>query len=280
VSAAWTAPAGPAGAPSAAALQALQAQAAAQRTPWWTWAGWALAAFVLAWAWRGAEVRPLDLLKDSRNIATYAADFFPPDFRDWRIYAKEIVVTVQIAIWGTVLAVVAAVPLGLACAANLSPAWVHQPLRRIMDACRAINEMVFAMLFIVAVGLGPFAGVLALAVHTTGTLAKLFSEAVEAIDPRPVEGIRATGAHKLVEIAYGVLPQVMPLWLSYTMYRFESNVRSASVVGMVGAGGIGVVLYEVIRGFQYAQTCAVLILLVACVTLIDLASAWLRKRVI
>lgn len=136
------------------------------------------------------------------------------------------------------------------------------------------------MLFIVAVGLGPFAGVLALALHTTGTLAKLFSEAVEAIDPRPVEGIRATGVHKLVEIFYGVIPQVLPLWLSFTLYRFESNVRSASVVGMVGAGGIGVVLYEVIRSFQYSQTCALLIILVLTVTLIDVSSAWLRQRFI
>ena len=147
-----------------------------------------------------------------------------------------------------------------------------------MDALRAINEMVFAMLFIVAVGLGPFAGVLALFVHTTGTLAKLFSEAVEAIDPHPVEGIRATGSHRLVEIVYGVIPQVMPLWVSYTLYRFESNVRSASVVGMVGAGGIGVVLFEVIRGFEYARTCAVLIIVVVTVTLIDLASARLRRH--
>jgi phosphonate transport system permease protein len=132
----------------------------------------------------------------------------------------------------------------------------------VLDACRAINEMVFAMLFVVAVGLGPFAGVLAIWVHTTGTLAKLFSEAVEAIDPQPVEGIRATGAGVLEEIRYGVLPQVMPLWISYTLYRFEANVRSASVVGMVGAGGIGVVLWEIIRGFQYAQTAAVLIIIV------------------
>jgi phosphonate transport system permease protein len=117
-------------------------------------------------------------------------------------------------------------------------------------------------------------------VHATGTLAKLLSEAVEAIDPRPVEGIRATGAHKLVEIAYGVLPQVMPLWLSFALYRFESNVRSASVVGLVGAAGIGVVLLEVIRGFQYAQTCAVLVILVVTVSLIDLLSASLRRRFI
>jgi phosphonate transport system permease protein len=138
--------------------------------------------------------------------------------------------------------------------------------------------MVFAMLFVVAVGLGPFAGVLAIFVHTTGILAKLFSEAVEAIDPRPVEGIRATGANVLEEILYGVVPQVIPLWVSYSLYRFESNVRSATVVGMVGAGGIGVVLWEVIRGFYFAQTCAVMLMIIVTVSLLDLFSAWLRRR--
>ena len=196
------------------------------------------------------------------------------------MYLREMVITLHIALWGTVLAIVAAVPMGLLSAANVAPAWIYQPVRRLMDACRATNEMVFAMLFIVAVGLGPFAGVLALFVHTTGTLSKLFSEAVEAIDPRPVEGIRATGAHKLAEIAYGVIPQVMPLWLSYSLYRFESNVRSASVVGMVGAGGIGVILFEVIRSFEYAQTCAVLLMLIVTVSLIDMVSSWLRQRFI
>ena len=268
------------GAPALASLERLRLRALEERPGWLHYAAWGLAFAMLAWAWRGAEIRPLDLVKDSSNFGTYAKEFFPPDFRDWRIYAKEMIVTVHIAVWGTVLAVIAAVPLGLLCSSNVAPAWLHQPVRRAMDACRAINEMVFAMLFIVAVGLGPFAGVLALAVHTTGTLAKLFSEAVEAIDPRPVEGIRATGAHKLVEIVYGVVPQVMPLWLSFVLYRFESNVRSASVVGMVGAGGIGVVLFEVIRSFQYAQTCAVLIILAVSVTLIDLLSATLRKRFI
>lgn len=157
---------------------------------------------------------------------------------------------------------------------------MHQPVRRVLDACRSINEMVFALLFVVAVGLGPFAGVLALWIHTTGTLAKLFSEAVEAIDPNPVEGLRATGAHPLAEVLYGVLPQVMPLWVSYALYRFEANVRSASVVGMVGAGGIGMVLWDVIRGFQYAQTAAVLLMLVVAVSVIDLVSARLRRTLI
>ena len=239
--------------------------------------GWALFFLVLAWAWQGAEMNPIDLIKDSGNMSKYAADFFPPNFRDWKLYVAEMLVTVQIAIWGTLLAIFAAVPLGLLSASNVVSPWIYQPVRRLMDALRAINEMVFAMLFIVAVGLGPFAGVLAVFVHTTGTLAKLFSEAVEAVDPRPIEGIRATGAHRMAEIVYGILPQVMPLWVSYSLYRFESNVRSASVVGMVGAGGIGVILYEVIRGFQYSQTCAVLIILIATVTIIDLISSYLRK---
>jgi phosphonate transport system permease protein len=213
-------------------------------------------------------------------MAQYLADFFPPDFREWRHYLKEMLVTLQIAIWGTALAVICAIPCGLLSASNISPWWIYQPMRRLMDASRAINEMVFAMLFVVAVGLGPFAGVLALWVHTTGILAKLFSEAVEAIDPQPVEGIRATGAHKLAELAYGVVPQVMPLWISYSLYRFESNVRAAAVVGMVGAGGIGVVLWEIIRGFYYAQTCAVLLLIIVTVSAVDLLSARIRKQFI
>ena len=239
--------------------------------------GWAVFALVLLWAWKGADIRPLDLAKDSANMAKFATEFFPPDFRDWKSYLQEMLVTVHIAVWGTVLAIICAVPFGLLSSSNIVPVWVYQPVRRMMDACRAINEMVFAMLFIVAVGLGPFAGVLALWVHTTGTLAKLFSEAVEAIDPRPVEGVRATGASALEEILYGVIPQVLPLWISYSLYRFESNVRSASVVGMVGAGGIGVILYEVIRGFEYAQTCAVMLIIIVFVSLIDVVSARVRK---
>lgn len=238
---------------------------------------WGALFIVLIWSWGGADMRPLDLLKDSGNMGTFAGEFFPPDFHDWRIYLEEMVITVHIAVWGTVLSIICAIPCGLMSAENIVPSWVYQPMRRLMDACRAINEMVFAMLFIVAVGLGPFAGVLALWVHTTGVLAKLFAEAVEAIDPRPVEGVRATGANALEEILYGVIPQVLPLWISYALYRFESNVRSASVLGIVGAGGIGVILHEVIRSFEYAQTAAVLLIIIVSVTLIDLVSARIRQ---
>ena len=241
---------------------------------------WGAGIAILVWAWKGADIRPLDFVRDSGNMAELASDFFPPNFRDWKMYVKEMVITVQIAIWGSALAVACSVPIGLLSSANVAPWWIHQPVRRLMDACRAINEMVFAMLFVVAVGLGPFAGVLALWVHTTGSLSKLFSEAVEAIDPQPVEGIRAAGAHKLEEITYGIIPQVMPLWISYSLYRFEANVRSAAVVGMVGAGGIGVVLWDIIRSFQYAETCAILTIIVITVSLLDLASAKVRKAFI
>jgi phosphonate transport system permease protein len=247
---------------------------------WVSLLGWVAVFAVLGFSWHGADMRPLDLWSDAGNMGQFAKDFFPPNFSEWRTYLHEMYVTVSVAVWGTVLSIVCAVPCGLMCARNMAPQWLLQPVRRLMDACRAINEMVFAMLFIVAVGLGPFAGVLALWVHTTGVLAKLFAEAVEAIDPRPAEGVRATGATSLDEIVYGVLPQVMPLWISYTLYRFESNVRSAMVVGMVGAGGIGVVLYEAIRSFDYASTTAILIMVILVVTAIDLASAWLRKMVI
>jgi phosphonate transport system permease protein len=250
------------------------------RTPLATLLVWGLLLAVLAGSWKGADMRPLDLLRDGGNMGEYARGFFPPDFSEWRHYLAELTITLQIAVWGTALAIACSVPLSLLAAGNITPWWVHQPVRRLLDACRAINEMLFALLFVVAVGLGPFAGVLALWVHTTGTLAKLFSEAVEAIDPQPVEGIRATGAHPLAEIVYGVIPQVMPLWISYTLYRFEANVRSASVVGMVGAGGIGMVLWDVIRGFQYAQTAAVLLMLVVAVSAIDLLSSKLRRLVI
>jgi len=242
-----------------------------------TLASWVGVLLVLAWAWEGAEMRPLALWQYAGNMAEFASGFTDPNFRRWQMFLEQMLITVQIAIWGTLLSVVFSIPLGILSSENVVPWWINQPVRRLMDAARAINEIVFAMLFVVAVGLGPFAGVLALFVHTTGVLAKLFSEAVEAIDPRPVEGIRATGAGALHEVIYGIIPQVLPLWISYSLYRFESNVRSATVVGMVGAGGIGVVLWEYIRGFYYAETAAVMLIIIVTVSALDILSQRIRK---
>jgi phosphonate transport system permease protein len=244
----------------------------------WTWVTWVTLLVLLAWSWAPAEMnRWTSLFSDASNMAEYASGFARPDFSQWRFYIDEMIVTLQIALWGTFLAAVFAVPFGILSAHNIAPWYIVHPVRRVMDACRAIHELVFAVLFVVAVGLGPFAGVMALFIHTTGILAKLFSEAVEAIDARPVEAIRATGASRLQEVVFGVVPQVMPLWMSYALYRFESNVRSATVLGVIGAGGIGQVLFESIRGFYYPQASAMLIIMLVTVSLIDILSQQLRK---
>lgn len=235
----------------------------------------------LAASWGPAEMgRWTYLFSDAGNMATYAKDFLKPDFKEWASYLREMIVTIQIALWGTFLAVFLSIPFGILSAHNMAPWWVLHPVRRLMDLFRAIHEIVFAVLFVVAVGLGPFAGVMALFVHTTGILAKLFSEAVEAIDPRPVEAIRTTGASRLQQVIFGVIPQVLPLWISFSLYRLESNIRSATVLGLIGAGGIGQILFESIRGFYYPQASAILLIIVATVTLMDILSQQLRKLVI
>lgn len=240
-----------------------------------------LLAAVLAIAYRPAEVYNWTFLfTDAANMATFASDFLSPNFTDWELFVSKMLETVHIAIWGTFLSILFGVPIALLASNNIAPWWVVQPVRRMMDAARAINEIVFAILFVAAVGLGPFAGVMALFVHNLGIISKLFSEAVEAIDPRSVEGIRASGASRLQEIRYGVIPQVLPMWSSLSLYRFETNVRSATVLGIVGAGGIGFTFYESFRAFQYDRASAIIIVVVSAVTLIDLLSARLRKMLV
>ncbi|MEJ8474338.1 phosphonate ABC transporter, permease protein PhnE [Roseibium algae] len=236
---------------------------------------------MLVWSFKPAEMNRLgDVLTGGGNMAMLLEDFMVPNFRYWRSYMELMLETVQMAVWGSALSVFLAVPFGLLSSSNIAPSWVVFPVRRLMDAFRAINELVFALIFVAAVGLGPLAGVLALVIHTTGTLAKLFSEAVEAIDPRPVEGIKATGAPAVQEIVYGVVPQVLPLWISYSLYRFEANVRAATVLGIVGAGGIGMSLSEALRGFDYSSGAAILLIILVTVSLLDIFGSLLRKVVI
>ncbi|MCG8446745.1 MAG: phosphonate ABC transporter, permease protein PhnE [Hyphomicrobiales bacterium] len=245
-----------------------------------TFAGLFVAVAILAWAWGMAEMDPIELIEDAGNMVILGQDFLQPDFRRWEFYLDKMLETTAIAIWGTLLAVILGVPFGILSSENVVPTWVSFPVRRLMDACRAINELVFALIFIAAVGLGPFAGVLAIFIHTTGVIAKLFSEAVEAIDPGPVEGIRATGATRVQEVIFGIIPQVMPLWISYTLYRFESNVRSATVIGLVGGGGIGMTFNELMRSFRYDQAGAILIIIIVTVSVLDLVSGAIRRRFI
>ncbi len=230
-------------------------------------------------SFRPTDMQNIPLLwANSDNMRAFGTAFVRPDFSHWPTLVAQMWLTIQIALWGTALAVLLAIPLGLLCARNIAPPGVQQPVRLLVNMMRSIPDLVAGVLFVVAVGLGPLAGVLALALNTGGVLAKLFSEAVEAIDPRPVEGVTATGAAPLQVIAWGVIPQVAPLWTSYALYRFESNARSATVLGLIGAGGIGQLLFDSLNGFAYGQVAAIGVVIVIAVTLIDLLSQAMRNR--
>lgn len=242
------------------------------------WGGFAI---ILIAAFNRVDLPNLgNLFSNPEKMQTYGKAFLSPDFSQWRMLVGQMWLTVQIALWGTFLAVFIAVPLSLMASRNLSPAWLVWPVRRLMDLLRSVPDLVVATLFIVAVGLGPLAGVLAIALNTAGVLAKLFSEAVESIDKGPIEGVKATGGGRLHEIAWGVIPQVAPLWTSFALYRFESNSRAATVLGLIGAGGIGQTLFESLQAFEYAKVSTIAIIIVVAVTLIDMLSQAMRKRLL
>jgi len=220
------------------------------------------------------------LFANSDNMRQFGREFLHPDFSDWTFLVSQMWLTIQIALWGTAIAVLIAVPLGLLGARNVTPPYVQLPIRRLMDVLRSVPDLVIGTIFVVAVGLGPFAGVMALALNTGGVLGKLFSEAVESIDKGPVEGVRATGAAPLQEVVWGVIPQVAPLWTSYALYRFESNSRAATVLGLIGAGGIGQILFDSLNSFSYSRVAAIAIVIVIAVTLIDLLSQTIRARLL
>jgi phosphonate transport system permease protein len=238
-------------------------------------------AVILAYAARVVEIRPLELARDVGNIGVFLRGYLHPSFANLPEYAWQCVVTVCIALWGTVLAVVLAVPLGFLGARNTAPnVVVYLAARRAMDVLRAVNEFVFALMFVTAVGLGPFAGMLALGLHTGGVLGKLLSETVESIDPGQAEGVLAVGAGRLHVIAFGVIPQILPNFVSYVLLRFESDIRSASVIGMIGGGGIGFYLWDTIRSFKDSEAATVILLIVAMVMAVDVVSSRIRRATI
>lgn len=202
-------------------------------------------------------------------------------FWDLRSWLKQLVDTLLIAYLGTMLGALGAFLLCFVASANLEKRWWARFLaRRFLEFCRTVPEIVFALLFVVAFGLGPMPGVLALAIHSLGALGKLFSEVVENVDMNPVEGVTAAGGNWMETIRFAVLPQIISNFASYTLLRFEINVRSAAVMGFVGAGGIGQDLMVAIRKFYYSDISAILVLIIATVMVIDLVTEQLRHRLI
>jgi phosphonate transport system permease protein len=200
-------------------------------------------------------------------------------FWGWQKWLKLLGETILISYVGTAIGAVLAFALNFFAAENTSPApWLRFVVRRALEFARTVPGIVFALIFVIAFGLGPMAGVLAIAIHSTGALGKLFSEIVENADMKPVEGVRSTGASWLPCMRFAVLPQVMAGYASYALLRFEINVREASVMGFVGAGGIGQELVVAIRKFYYSDVSAILITIIVTVFLIDIATGWLRGK--
>jgi phosphonate transport system permease protein len=185
------------------------------------------------------------------------------------------------AFLGTLFAALIALPFGFLGARNVvTSAVIHFSLRRVFDCLRGVDTLIWALVFVNVVGLGPFAGILAIVVSDLGTFAKLFAEAIENIDRKQVEGVRSTGASEIEVMRFGILPQVIPVILSQVLYYFESNTRSATILGIVGAGGIGLQLSDRIRVNNWDEACLIIIMILITVSIIDHLSKLARLRII
>jgi phosphonate transport system permease protein len=251
----------------------------------------AILAILIAIAGRVGEFDLGNLVRNISNFTSYFGRIIPKltianfgaDVADWYWniagWLKLLLDTVLIAYLGTLIGAGGAFMFAFFAAANLAPGKaLRWSVKRIFEFCRTVPDLVFALMFVSAFGLGPLAGILAIAIHSFGTLGKLFTEAVENIDMKPVEGVRSTGSRFIEMVRFGALPQVMSGFASYTLLRFEINVRSGSVVGMVGAGGIGQDLFVAIRKFFYTDVSAILLMIIVCVAIIDLVTERIRQR--
>ncbi|MCA3597289.1 MAG: phosphonate ABC transporter, permease protein PhnE [Methylobacterium sp.] len=216
------------------------------------------------------------------QLATFLGLMFPPSAGGYAAtFFKSLGETVAIAFLGTLLAAAIALPLGFLAAKGMIGGWVMRFItRRFSDTIRGVDTLIWALIWINVVGLGPFAGVLAIMTSDIGSFTKLFSEAIEATDRKPAEGVTSTGGNRLHVMRFGVLPQVMPVLISQTLYYFESNTRSATIIGIVGAGGIGLHLAEMIRTFEWDRVAFIILMILATVAAIDFLSSRLRTRLI
>ena len=206
---------------------------------------------------------------------------FSPDWSQFGKVFEKMVETVFIAYAGSLMAAIIAVPLAFFAANNISRFRAFSTFGKlILDAIRAFPELVFAIIFVATVGPSPFAGVLAIAINSTGMLGKLYSEVIESIDMKVVEAMEANGANKVQILFYGIIPQVIPEFLSYAIYRFEIDVRSSSVLGIVGAGGIGTLITFAVMNRNWSEVGMILLVIILVVTIIDYLSSYIRRRIV
>jgi phosphonate transport system permease protein len=233
---------------------------------------------VYSWALRGLKV-DFQLLHSSwPYITDFISRLFPPDVTVVDIAIKALIETVQMSLWGTTIGAILSLPIAIASASNVAPQWLQWLANLLQNAVRSVPSIILGLIFVAATGLGAPAGTLALGIYTIGYLAKFYQQAIEAVDPRSLESLQVIGASRLQIAQYGILPQVMPLGLGYTLWMFEYNIRAASVLGVVGAGGIGFQLKSYIDGFEYTKATTMMLVLLVVVTVIDGFSSQLRRR--
>jgi phosphonate transport system permease protein len=219
------------------------------------------------------------LLEGLPALGQLASEMVPPDFSRWQFWIRPLVDTLAMSIAATVLAVVISLPLALLAAPNTSPnALVYRSCRVVLSALRSVPEIIMGIIFVAAVGFGALPGVLALALHSVGMVGKFYAEAIEHVDPKPLEAARAAGASPFQVITHAVLPQVLPQLADITIYRWEYHFRASAVLGIVGAGGIGFELIAALRVIRYDQVSAILLTILLCVLVVDGLGAWLRKQ--
>ena len=212
-------------------------------------------------------------------IGIVISEMFPPDFTRWRAWVVPMVETITMSVAGTAIAIAMSVPLAFIASPNTTPnVVVYYCARLLLNAFRAIPELIMGIIFVAAVGFGMLPGVLALGLHSIGMVGKFFAESIEHAHPAPIEAAEAVGATRMQIIAHGVFPQVLPQFADVTMYRWEYNFRQSTVMGMVGAGGIGTELVGSLRLIDYPQVSAILIVILASVTVVDGLSNILRRR--
>jgi phosphonate transport system permease protein len=244
----------------------------------------AIAGLFLVVLWLSAariKLSAISVFSGVPNMIDFFGRMVPPDLSYLKFLLAPTVETVQIAACGTVLAVVASVPLALLAAQNTSPhPIVYFSTRLFLNLLRSINELIYALLLVSAVGLGPFPGVLAIALHATGMLAKFVAEEIEHVNRGPVEALHASGAGRVQTIMFGMVPQILPAVVGYILYRFDVSIRSATVLGLVGAGGLGFSLITTMKMFKYHETAACIIIIILLVSAADWISGQLQKKIV
>ena len=212
-------------------------------------------------------------------IGVLFSEMIPPDFTRWQQWITPMIDTIAMSVAGTTLAVILSVPLAFLAARNTTPnIYVYHFARFVLNFFRAIPELIMGIIFVAAVGFGLLPGVLALGLHSVGMVGKFFAESIEHAHPAPIEAAQASGASSLQVITHGVMPQVFPQFADVTMYRWEYNFRASTVMGMVGAGGIGTELVGSLRLIDYPQVAAILIVILVAVTIVDGLSGLLRRK--